>query len=90
MKRSPAFNTIGRRNETAFKVFAVALAIGVAFLPRRRSLPQVAAVAAAVMIAVEITAEHWFYLYIPWFFGLLLVGLTAATRASSSPTVSPR
>ena len=74
--------------QTAFKVFAVALAIGVAFLPRRRSLPQVAALAAAVMIAVEITAEHWFYLYIPWFFGLLLVGLTAATRASSSPTVT--
>ena len=74
--------------QTAFKVFAVALAIGVAFLPRRRSLPQVAGLAAAVMIAVEITAEHWFYLYIPWFFGLLLVGLTAATRASSSPTVT--
>ena len=74
--------------QTAFKVFAVALAVGVAFLPRRRSLPQVAALAAAVMIAVEITAEHWFYLYIPWFFGLLLVGLTAATRASSSPTVT--
>ncbi len=74
--------------QTAFKAFAVALALGVAFLPRRRSLPQVAALAAAVMIAVEITAEHWFYLYIPWFFGLLLVGLTAATRASSSPTVT--
>jgi len=74
--------------QTALKVFAVALAIGVALLPRRRSLPQVAALAAAVMIAVEITAEHWFYLYIPWFFGLLLVGLTAATRASSSPTVT--
>jgi hypothetical protein len=74
--------------QIALKVFAVALAIGVAFLPRRRSLPQVAALAAAVMIAVEITAEHWFYLYIPWFFGLMLVGLTAATRASSSPTVT--
>jgi glycosyl transferase family 87 len=74
--------------QTAFKVVAVALAIGVAFIPRRRSLPQVAALAAAVMIAVEITAEHWFYLYIPWFFGLLLVGLTAATRESSSPTVT--
>ncbi len=74
--------------QTAFKVFAIALAIGVAFLPRRRSLAQVAALAAAVMIAVEITAEHWFYLYIPWFFGLLLAGLTAATSPSSSATVT--
>jgi hypothetical protein len=74
--------------QTSFKVFAVALALLVAFLPRRRSLAQVAALAAAVMIAVEITAEHWFYLYIPWFFGLLLAGLTASTSASSSATVT--
>jgi hypothetical protein len=74
--------------QTAFKVFAIGLALLVAFLPRRRSLAQAAALAAAVMIAVEITAEHWFYLYIPWFFGLALAGLSAATRASSSPTVA--
>jgi len=74
--------------QTAFKVFAVGLALLVAFLPRRRTLQQTAALAAAVMIAVEITAEHWFYLYIPWFFGLLVAGLTAATRASSSATVT--
>jgi hypothetical protein len=74
--------------QTALKVFAIALAVLVAFLPRRRSLAQVAALAAAVMIAVELTAEHWFYLYIPWFFGLALAGLTAATRESSSATVS--
>jgi hypothetical protein len=74
--------------QTAVKVFAIALAVLVAFLPRRRSLPQVAALAAAVMIAVELTAEHWFYLYIPWFFGLLMAGLAAATRPSSSATVA--
>jgi hypothetical protein len=75
--------------QTAVKVFAVALALLVAFLPRRRSLAQVAALAAAVVIAVELTAEHWFYLYIPWFFGLALAGLTAAaTRPSSSATVA--
>jgi hypothetical protein len=74
--------------QTAFKVFAVGLAVLVAFVPRRRSLAQIAALAAAVIIAVELTAEHWFYLYIPWFFGLALAGLTAATRASSSATVA--
>ena len=74
--------------QTAVKVFAIGLAVLVAFVPRRRSLAQVAALAAAVMIAVELTAEHWFYLYIPWFFGLALAGLTAATSASSSAIVA--
>jgi hypothetical protein len=55
---------------------AVGIGILVAFVPRRRTVAQVAALAAAVMIAVEITADHWFYLYIPWFFPLLLIGLS--------------
>ncbi len=74
--------------QTAVKVFAIALAVLVAFVPRRRSLAQIAALSAAVMIAVELTTEHWFYLYIPWFFGLALAGLTAATKPSSSATVT--
>ena len=39
---------------------------------------QVAALAAAVMIAIEMTADHWFYLYIVWFAPLVLVALFAA------------
>jgi Glycosyltransferase family 87 len=74
--------------QTAVKVFAVALAIVVAFVPRRRSLPQVAALAAAVVIAVELAAEHWFYLYIPWFCGLALPAIAFSTSRSSSPTAS--
>jgi hypothetical protein len=54
---------------------AVALAILVAFVPRRRTLPQIAALAAAVMIAAQITADHWFYLYIVWFLGPALIAL---------------
>jgi hypothetical protein len=72
--------------QTVVKALAVALAILVAFVPRRRALFQVAALAAAVMIAVELTAEHWFYLYIPWFFGLLVAGLGGQTpRATPAP-----
>jgi hypothetical protein len=54
---------------------AALLAAVVAFVPRRRSVPQIAALAAAVTIAVEITADHWFYLYIPWFFPLVMAAL---------------
>jgi hypothetical protein len=51
-----------------------------AFVPRRRSLPQVAALAAALLIAVQLTTEHWFYLYIPWFLGPLLAALLVGGR----------
>jgi len=68
--------------QTAVKALAVALAVIVAFVPRRRSISQVAALAAAVTIAVQLTAEHWFYLYIPWFFGLVLCALAGASERS--------
>jgi hypothetical protein len=66
--------------QTLVKALAVGLAVLVAFVPRRRSLPQIAALSAAILIAVQLTAEHWFYLYIPWFFGLTIVGLVAKPR----------
>ena len=51
------------------------LAVAVAFVPRRRDLRQVAALGAAVMIGVELTLDHWFYLYIPWFLPFLILAL---------------
>jgi hypothetical protein len=78
--------------QTALKAFAVALAVAVAFVPRRRSLARVGALAAAVMIAVELTTEHWFYLYIPWFFPLWLIAVCAEGRgaAAEAPEAAPR
>jgi hypothetical protein len=55
------------------KVFAVGLAALFFFLPRRRSTAQVAALAAALLIAVQVTANHWFYPYVIWFAPLVLV-----------------
>ena len=72
--------------QTVLKAFAVLLALLVAIVPPRRSLPQVAALAAAVLIAVQLTAEHWFYLYIPWFFGLAITGLV---RGQDQPAPGP-
>jgi hypothetical protein len=51
------------------------LAVALAFVPRRKSLLQVAALGAALMLGVEITLHHWFYLYIVWFFPLMLIAL---------------
>jgi hypothetical protein len=64
---------------TAVVVAAGLLALVVAFVPRgRRSTAQVAALAAAVLIALQLGVEHWFYLYIPWFAPLVFVALLAA------------
>jgi Glycosyltransferase family 87 len=61
--------------QTIVRIAALVLAMLVAFVPRRRSLPQLAALASAVLIASQLGIDHWFYLYLPWFVGLSLVGL---------------
>ena len=61
--------------QTAVKAAAVGLALVVAVVPRRPSPRQVAALGAAVLIAVQLTASYWFYLYIVWFVPFVLVAL---------------
>jgi Glycosyltransferase family 87 len=57
----------------AVKVGAVGLALLVAFVPRRPSVRQVAALGAAVLIALQLPVDHWFYLYVVWFVPFVLV-----------------
>ena len=66
--------------QTAVKAAAVALALAVAVVPRERGAVQVAALAGAVMIALQLGMTHWFYLYIVWFAPLALVALMASHR----------
>ena len=53
----------------------VALAVALAVAPRRDDLVGLAAACAAVIIAVQLGIDHWFYLYIPWFFPLVMIAL---------------
>jgi Glycosyltransferase family 87 len=72
--------------QTVLKVAAVGLALLVAFVPRRPDLRQTAALGAAVLIAVQLVATHWFYLYIVWFVPFVFVALFAAHgRAPREP-----
>jgi hypothetical protein len=57
---------------------AVGLALIVCFVPRRRTIVELAALGAAVIIAVQLSLSYWFYLYIPWFYGLVIVALACA------------
>jgi len=54
------------------------LALVLAFRPKEKQLFQVAALGAALLIGVQLTMQHWFYLYIVWFYPLLLVALSAS------------
>jgi hypothetical protein len=69
----------------ALKVFAVALGLAVAVVWRRRDIVQVAALGAAALIALQLTAEHWFYLYIVWFTPFALLALLAPYSDRRTP-----
>jgi hypothetical protein len=55
-------------------------AAGLFFLPPRRTIAQVAALAAAVTVAVQLPALHVFYFYLDWVLPFALVALFAAER----------
>jgi hypothetical protein len=57
------------------------LAIALAFVPGRRTIIEVAALGAAVVIALQLGVTHWFYLYIVWFFPLVIVALFSSCSA---------
>jgi hypothetical protein len=95
--RSSPFSVWGQANlewlHSALLVAVAALALALAFVPRRKSLLQVAALSAALVIGVQLTLHHWFYLYIVWFYPLLLVALALLERsdepAAAAPALSP-
>jgi hypothetical protein len=64
-------------------------AAAAAFLPRRKSPLQLAALTGALLIGFEIVLTHWFYLYLPWFFGFVAYAVLAAEpRRAEAPVVS--
>jgi hypothetical protein len=62
---------------TFVKIAAVNLAALLLIVPARKTLVQVSALAAAVLIALQLGVVHWFYLYVVWFAPLVLVALFA-------------
>jgi Peptidase propeptide and YPEB domain len=70
--------------QAVVKAAVVGLAVLVAFRPRRRDHVTVAALGAAVLLGMELTVDHWFYLYIPWFLPFLLIALLAARTVPDS------
>lgn len=78
--------------QSAVQLAAVGLAVLVAVVPRQRDVVTLSALAAAVLIAVQLGVTHWFYLYIVWFLPLVLVALLGRgleDRRPAPPTPEP-
>jgi hypothetical protein len=74
--------------QSVLKVAAIGLALGVAFFPKVKTPVQLAALAAAVLIALQLTISHWFYLYIVWWFPLALIALILPLAPGSARSSS--
>ena len=61
--------------QIALTLVVALFALFVAFRPRRLDLRGFAALSGALLIGIQLTVTHWFYLYIPWFVPFALVAL---------------
>lgn len=60
---------------TIVEGIAAAGALILAFLPRRPGVLSLSACCAAILIALQLGLDYWFYLYVVWFFPLAMVAL---------------
>ncbi len=92
--RGSPFSIWGLRDWTTaqaiVQIAGVLLAVAVAFVPRRRDLVGLGALTAAVLIALQLGITHWFYLYIVWFYGPLMVALLGVHGSSTWSMESAR
>jgi hypothetical protein len=63
--------------QTVVQVGSIVLAGVVAVLPRDKGPLELAALTAAVLLAVQLSLTHWFYLYLPWMLPFALLALLA-------------
>ncbi|HSL63080.1 MAG TPA: hypothetical protein VK874_00350, partial [Gaiellaceae bacterium] len=71
--------------QRALQVALVVAAVTVAFVPRRKSPLQLAALTGALIAGFELVLEHWSYLYIPWFYAFAAFALLAGTPRTAPP-----
>ncbi len=79
--QAPSLNPL----QTALQVLVILFGAALFFVPRRRAPIQVAALAGAVLIAIQIPATHWLYPYCLWFAPLALVAFLAPYRGEPKP-----
>ena len=63
--------------QTVVQVVTIVLAGVVAAVPREKGPLELAALTAAVMLGVQLSLTHWFYLYLPWMLPFALLAVLA-------------
>src|SRR5919108_1331526 len=71
--------------QTVIQVAVAALAVAVALVPRRKTALQVVALAAALLIAVQLSGRNWWAAYAVWFLPLAFGGLLGAYDCADVP-----
>ncbi|MFL5895102.1 MAG: hypothetical protein ACJ76Z_08305 [Thermoleophilaceae bacterium] len=61
--------------QTVADVVAVAIAIAAAFVPRRRTTGQLAALCGATLAAAQIAGNYWMYFYLAWLAPFVFIAL---------------
>jgi len=69
-----------RGPEHVWQLGAALFALLAGVIPRRRDVIGLAAMAAAVVIALQLGLSYWFYLYLVWFFPFVAVAIFARFR----------
>jgi len=75
--------------ERIVEAAAVALALALAVIPRRPDVVGLAAACGAVILAEQLGIEHWFYLYVPWFFPVVIVALLGRLTGEGAIPADP-
>ena len=63
--------------QTVVQVVTIVLAGVVAAVPREKGPLELAALTAAVLLGVQLSLTHWFYLYLPWMLPFVLLAVLA-------------
>lgn len=75
--------------QRVWQALAVALALALSVLPRRRDIVGLTALSAAILVALQLGVTHWFYLYLVWVFPLVMLaalGRELVGDARAEPT----
>ncbi|HKI91028.1 MAG TPA: hypothetical protein VJ986_01900, partial [Gaiellaceae bacterium] len=67
--------------QRVLEAILVAGALAAAFVPRRKSPLQLAALTAALIAGFELVLTYWLYTYIPWFYPFAAVAFLAPAAA---------
>jgi hypothetical protein len=71
--------------QTVVQVATIVLAGVVAAVPRDKGPLELAALSAAVLLAIQLSLTHWFYLYLPWMLPFVLLALFVPRTPPARP-----